>query len=256
VIERLARARDHEFSLERAAFLTVLHALFCVGSDRAADRWREDYCIDGIDGLELHHLPRHRGSLGRHAPSDGFIEVERATDRAIAGASEDGGLRFAQTATVRAGELSMRPLVLARKGRQARGWKPQWRARSRSARLLDDWTIRVLADDGGPHAVAQDLAPNAANRLERGDVTAQDALQVLVDDEARPDQTAVTEDHREQPDDALDAGLVDERDVELGEFDPRLFAERRPVKVGNAGFRVRKYGANESMRRSGGGLVL
>jgi hypothetical protein len=58
-------------------------------------------------------------------------------------------------------------------------------------------------------------------------VTAQDALQVLVDDEARPDQTAVTEDHREQPDDALDAGLVGERDVELGEVDLRLLAGRR-----------------------------
>jgi hypothetical protein len=32
VIERLARARKHDFLLERAAFLTVLHRLFCVGS--------------------------------------------------------------------------------------------------------------------------------------------------------------------------------------------------------------------------------
>ena len=38
VIERLARARKHDFSLERAAFLTVLHRLICGGSDRAADR--------------------------------------------------------------------------------------------------------------------------------------------------------------------------------------------------------------------------
>ena len=63
VIERLAKARNHEFSLERAAFLTVLHRLFCGGSDRAADRWREDYRIDGVDGIELHHLYRtHRAS--------------------------------------------------------------------------------------------------------------------------------------------------------------------------------------------------
>ncbi len=47
VIERLASKRGHEFSLERAAFLTVLHRLFGGGSDRAADRWREDYRIDG-----------------------------------------------------------------------------------------------------------------------------------------------------------------------------------------------------------------
>jgi hypothetical protein len=58
VVERLASARSHGFSLERAAFLTVLHRLVCGGSDRAADRWREDYRIDGVDGIELHHLYR------------------------------------------------------------------------------------------------------------------------------------------------------------------------------------------------------
>ena len=58
VIERLANARKHDFSLERAAFLTVLHRLFCGGSDRAAHRGREDYRIDGVEGLELHHLYR------------------------------------------------------------------------------------------------------------------------------------------------------------------------------------------------------
>jgi hypothetical protein len=58
VIERLASQRGHEFSLERAAFLTVLHRLVCGGSDRAADRWREDYRIDGVDEIELHNLYR------------------------------------------------------------------------------------------------------------------------------------------------------------------------------------------------------
>jgi hypothetical protein len=70
VIERLARARKHDFSLERAAFLTVLHRLFCGGSDRAADRWREDYRIDGVDGLELHHLYRAMAWLGEELPED------------------------------------------------------------------------------------------------------------------------------------------------------------------------------------------
>ena len=70
VIERLARARNHEFSLERAAFLTVLHRLVCGGSDRAADRWREDYRIDGVDGIELHHLYRTMAWLGEELPKD------------------------------------------------------------------------------------------------------------------------------------------------------------------------------------------
>src|SRR5574337_30744 len=70
VIERLARARNHEFRLERAAFLTVLHRLVCGGSDRAADRWREDYRIDGVDGIELHHLYRTMAWLGEELAED------------------------------------------------------------------------------------------------------------------------------------------------------------------------------------------
>jgi Transposase DDE domain len=64
VIEELAATRKHGFALERAVFLTVLHRLFVSGSDRAADRWREDYRIAGIDGLDLHHLYRAMAWLG------------------------------------------------------------------------------------------------------------------------------------------------------------------------------------------------
>ena len=51
VIEELSSARKHGFALERAVFLTVLHRLFAGGSDRAAERWREDYRIAGSDGV-------------------------------------------------------------------------------------------------------------------------------------------------------------------------------------------------------------
>src|SRR5271165_4053314 len=70
VIERLASKRGHEFSLERAAFLTMLHRLFGGGSDRAADCWREDYRIDGVEGLELHHLYRAMAWLGEELPEN------------------------------------------------------------------------------------------------------------------------------------------------------------------------------------------
>jgi hypothetical protein len=50
VIAELAGKRGHKFALERAVFLTVLHRLFVSGSDRAADRWREDYAIAGVEG--------------------------------------------------------------------------------------------------------------------------------------------------------------------------------------------------------------
>jgi len=68
VIETLAGSRKHGFALERAVFLTVLHRLFAGGSDRAADRWREDYRIDGVEGLDLHHLYRAMAWLGEELP--------------------------------------------------------------------------------------------------------------------------------------------------------------------------------------------
>ena len=70
VVENLAGARKHDFALERAMFLTVLHRLFCGGSDRAADRWREDYRIDGVEGLDLHHLYRAMAWLGEELAVD------------------------------------------------------------------------------------------------------------------------------------------------------------------------------------------
>lgn len=69
VVEELAGGRKHGFALERAVFLTVLHRLFIGGSDRAADRWREDYRIAGIEGLDLHHLYRAMAWLGEELPA-------------------------------------------------------------------------------------------------------------------------------------------------------------------------------------------
>jgi hypothetical protein len=60
---RLSRRR------QRAVFLTVLHRLFAGGSDRAADRWREDYRINGVEGLDLHHLYRAMAWLGEELPA-------------------------------------------------------------------------------------------------------------------------------------------------------------------------------------------
>jgi len=69
VICELAGARGHKFALERAVFLTVLHRLFVSGSDRAADRWREDYAIADVAGLDLHHLYRAMAWLGEELPA-------------------------------------------------------------------------------------------------------------------------------------------------------------------------------------------
>jgi len=64
VLEDLAGQRQFEFAAERATFLTVLHRLFVSGSDRAAEKWRADYRIDGSEGLQLHHLYRTMAWLG------------------------------------------------------------------------------------------------------------------------------------------------------------------------------------------------
>jgi len=68
IIEQLLEGRKYQFSLERAIFLTVLHRLFDPGSDRAAERWRKDYWIEGAEGIELHHLYRAMEWLGEELP--------------------------------------------------------------------------------------------------------------------------------------------------------------------------------------------
>jgi hypothetical protein len=64
VIKRLLGERKFQFDVERAIFLTVLHRLFVSGSDRACDKWRRDYVIEGIENLSLHHMYRAMAFLG------------------------------------------------------------------------------------------------------------------------------------------------------------------------------------------------
>ena len=71
VITNLARERGFTFSLERAVFLTVLHRLFSPGSDRAADKWRADYRIEGTETLSLHQLYRTMAWLGEPLAPEG-----------------------------------------------------------------------------------------------------------------------------------------------------------------------------------------
>src|ERR1700736_3381392 len=70
VLRDLVTPRQFEVSVERAVFLTVLHRLCATGSDRAGQRWKEDYHIDGADDLELHHMYRAMGWLGDQLPAE------------------------------------------------------------------------------------------------------------------------------------------------------------------------------------------
>ena len=77
VLRSILKERHYEFDVERAIYLTVLHRLFASGSDRAAERWREDYLIPGTEGLELHHLYRAMAFLG-----EAIEELEEALELA------------------------------------------------------------------------------------------------------------------------------------------------------------------------------
>jgi hypothetical protein len=64
VVRRHIRDRKFGFDLERAVFVTVLHRLLSPGSDRACEKWKEAYRIDGADALDLQHFYRAMGWLG------------------------------------------------------------------------------------------------------------------------------------------------------------------------------------------------
>jgi transposase len=60
--------RRFGFGVERAIFLTVLHRLMAPGSDRAAERWQEDYRVPDAEPLSLHQLYRAMRWLGAALP--------------------------------------------------------------------------------------------------------------------------------------------------------------------------------------------
>jgi hypothetical protein len=56
VLTALLEGRRFEFSVERAILLTVLHRLLAPGSDCVAEKWKDDCAIEGVAGLDSHHL--------------------------------------------------------------------------------------------------------------------------------------------------------------------------------------------------------
>lgn len=70
VLRNILASRAFQFPVERAVLLTVLHRLVDPGSDRAADQWKNDYQLDGVDELSLHHLYRAMAWLGEPLAHD------------------------------------------------------------------------------------------------------------------------------------------------------------------------------------------
>jgi Transposase DDE domain len=90
VIERLLAQRAFEFPVERAIFMTVMHRLFHAGSDRAADKWKNDYQFEGCDSLELHHLYRAMAWLGEPLSDDQQAGKTPFSPRCIKDRIEEG----------------------------------------------------------------------------------------------------------------------------------------------------------------------
>jgi transposase len=68
-LEKALADRKFHFDVEGAIFLTVLHRLMNAGSDRAAEKWKEDYAFGkDIAELELQHLYRAMAWLGEKLP--------------------------------------------------------------------------------------------------------------------------------------------------------------------------------------------
>jgi hypothetical protein len=86
VVEELLTDRKFEFAVERAIFLTVLHRLMASAggrSDRAAEKWRADYRIGGVEELDLQHLYRAMAWLGEELPVGQQAEATPFSPRCI-----------------------------------------------------------------------------------------------------------------------------------------------------------------------------
>ena len=78
VVEGLLAERRFQFPVARAIFASVLHRLCISGSDRACDKWLEDYRVAGLDGIDLHHLYRAIAWLGEElADQEGRTRAPR-----------------------------------------------------------------------------------------------------------------------------------------------------------------------------------
>jgi len=74
-VSNMAQGRKFAFDLERAIFTTVLHRLLDPGSDRACEKWKEYYAIDGGQHLQLQHFYRAMGWLGKPLDLENQEEV-------------------------------------------------------------------------------------------------------------------------------------------------------------------------------------
>src|SRR5262249_42284782 len=111
-------------------------------------------------------------------------------------------------------------------GRASLRQKPIMRRQIKELAIVGDALIIDLTQYHRLHAVVEDLRRCSAQRLEGGDVAAQNGLQVLVRDKAAPHHPTMTEHQRKQPNDPLGTGLVGEGGAEIRKINLGLLARR------------------------------
>ena len=87
--------------------------------------------------------------------------------------------------------LGFRPVGAARLGLEA-----EVPGEVEQATIVDDQAIEILPEHGGFHAVVENFPGRAAESLKRGGMAAQHGSEVLMQDEAGPDQPRVAEHQR------------------------------------------------------------
>jgi hypothetical protein len=164
------------------------------------------------------------------------VELESGASGEPAGAASSVALRVNEIYRVAALTLTM---IKAAHMKLSHSRMPFVRTYFRETQeLVFDAHDKAFVFDGGAcrrgiydyvprHIIVEDLVRHAAQRGEGGQMTAEHGLQILTQDEARPDQAAVAEHEREQPDDPRLARLVSQHQLELGEVDLRLVARWR-----------------------------
>ena len=140
MLAALAGERRFGFSLERAIFLTVLHRLFAPGSDRAAEKWKDDYAIPRPTPLELHHLYRAMAWLGE-LPTIAGRGAHAFAAAHPQGPHRGGAVRAAPRSVQRAGPRVLRHHVDLLRGRGRRDDRP--------VRALQGSSSGPEADGGG-----------------------------------------------------------------------------------------------------------
>jgi hypothetical protein len=90
ILETFLAGRRFGFPVERALFLTVAHRLMRSGSDRAAEKWMQDYSWRGIGSpIALHHFYRAMAWLGSEMSPENQVDATGLSPRCVKDAIEE-----------------------------------------------------------------------------------------------------------------------------------------------------------------------